>query len=397
MTELTTDHETYPGLDTLRGIAAIMVVGTHTAFWAGHYTHGIFGAMTSRLDLGVAFFFVLSGFLLGHPFLLAMAEDRPQPAAGRYFWKRALRIVPLAVIATVAALAFLDDNSGASFSTWVQNLSLTALYIDGTLPAGLTHMWSLATEVAFYLVLPVLMWVVARLICRRRWNPRGIYLALAALAVVNVVWLVEIAPHRIGAGQWLPAYLTWFSVGLAYAVMTIERRRPGGADRHRFWTTLAAMPGTCWVAALALFAIIATPIGGPILLQAPTHTEAVSKNLLYAVIAGLIVLPSVLGPKSGTRYADLMGHRVLRHVGHISYGIFCLHLIVLHAVSSQLGLPVFQGNGWQLFGATLAATLVLSEIAYRVVERPSMRLKNLRISRSKTQPPAAATDATTHH
>ncbi|MDR7087088.1 peptidoglycan/LPS O-acetylase OafA/YrhL [Aeromicrobium panaciterrae] len=393
----TTDHEVFPGLDSLRALASLAVVGTHVAFWAGIYPDGLLGAMSSRLDIGVAFFFVLSGFLLGHPFLLAMAGGRRRPSTGRYFWKRALRIVPLALIVTIAALALLDQNKQADLGTWVGNLTLTELYVTGALPAGLTHMWSLATEVAFYVVLPGLMALIARLVCRRGWNPRGILTSLGVLVVLNVVWLVAIAPQRVGAGQWLPAYLSWFSVGIALAVIAIDRRRPGRDNTWSFWSTLAGQPGICWVMALALFAVAATPVGGPSLLIAPTHTEAVSKNLLYAVIAGLIVLPSVLGPASGTPYSNFLGQRILRHLGHISYGIFCIHLLVIHAVASWRDIPVFQGNGWELFALTVVITLVLAEIAYRVVERPAMRLKNAQISRSKSTPPAAASAATTHH
>jgi peptidoglycan/LPS O-acetylase OafA/YrhL len=393
----TTDREVYPGLDSLRALASIAVLATHVAFWAGTYSDGLFGAMSSRLDIGVAFFFVLSGFLLGHPFLLAMAGERPRPRTGRYLWKRALRIVPLAVIVTVVALAVLDDNRDAGTGTWLRNLTLTELYLTGTLPAGLTHLWSLATEIAFYLLLPALMAGIARFVCRRGWNPRGILWSLASLVVINVVWLVAVAPERLGAGQWLPAYLSWFSVGIALAVIAIDRRRPGRTESHRTWVTLAHLPGTCWVMALALFAVAATPVAGPTLLLAPTHTEAVSKNLLYAVIAGLIVLPSVLGPVSGTAYSRILGSRLLRHIGHISYGIFCFHLLVIHAVAHWRDLPLFQGHGWELFGLTLVFSLLLAEIAYRVVERPAMRLKNVRISRSRTAAPAAASDATTHH
>ena len=57
-------------LDSIRAVAAIMVVATHTSFWAGVYTRGTWGAATQRLEVGVAIFFVLSGFLLSRPYLL---------------------------------------------------------------------------------------------------------------------------------------------------------------------------------------------------------------------------------------------------------------------------------------------------------------------------------------
>lgn len=392
---MTTPRPDYPGLDTLRAVAAIAVVATHTSFWTGQYGKGLWGAATARLDIGVAFFFVLSGFLLGRPFLAAMADRRPLPGAGRYFWKRALRIVPLYLLVVVVALLVLEDNRGTGPGTWVANLTMTQLYVTGLLPAGLTQMWSLATEVAFYLILPGLMAVLSRVACRDGWSPRRLMTGLGILTAVTVAWLVWIAPLRTGAGQWLPAYLSWFAVGLALAVISVDV-----ALRGRGWerlTALAHQPGTCWVIGGALFVIVATPIGGPILLEAPTAGAAVAKNLIYAAVAGIVVLPSVLGPSGGTRYARVLAWGPLRHLGHISYGIFCIHLLVVHGVVHALGYPLFTGSGWLVLAITLAVTLVLSEIAYRLVERPAMRLKDARRGAPKAKAAVADSAATTHH
>jgi peptidoglycan/LPS O-acetylase OafA/YrhL len=392
---VTTARPDYPGLDTLRAFAAIAVVATHTSFWTGQYGKGLWGAATARLDIGVAFFFVLSGFLLSRPFLAATADRRPLPGTGRYFWKRALRIMPLYLIVVVVALVVLPDNRDAGVGTWAANLTMTELYVKGLLPAGLTQMWSLTTEVAFYVVLPGLMVVLARTTCRTGWNPNRLLAGLGVLVAVTIAWLVWIAPLRVGAGQWLPAYLSWFAVGLALAVVSVDV-----AVRRRGWerlTVLAHQPGTCWIVAAALFAIVATPIGGPILLVAPSAGAAVAKNLLYAAIAGLIVLPSVLGPSRGTRYADVLGLRPLRHVGHISYGIFCIHLLVIHGVTHALGYPLFTGSGLLVLGLTLTISVVLAEVAYRVVERPAMRLKDVRRGSSKTSTAVANKATSTHH
>lgn len=392
---MTNPRPDYPGLDTLRAVAAIAVVATHTSFWTGQYGKGLLGAATARLDIGVAFFFVLSGFLLGRPFIAAMADRRPLPGAGRYFWKRALRIVPLYLLVVIVAMLALDDNRGAGPGTWIANLTMTQLYVTGLLPAGLTQMWSLTTEVAFYLVLPGLMTIFLRTACRDGWSSRRLMTGLGVMTAITVAWLIWIAPLRTGAGQWLPAYLSWFAVGLALAVISVDVAAHGrGWERL---TALAHQPGTCWVIAGALFVIVATPIGGPILLEAPSPGAAVAKNLIYATVAGMIVLPSVLGPSRGTRYADVLAWRPLRHVGHISYGIFCIHLLVIHGVTHALGYPLFTGSGWLVLGITLAVTLVLSEIAYRLVERPAMRLKNVRRGTSKTSTAVAESAASTHH
>lgn len=48
-------------LTGLRAVAALLVVGAHAAFWTGRYTPDLAGGAFSRLEIGVAIFFVLSG------------------------------------------------------------------------------------------------------------------------------------------------------------------------------------------------------------------------------------------------------------------------------------------------------------------------------------------------
>lgn len=92
-----------PALTGLRAIAALAVVGTHAAFATGVLTHGYLGALTARLDIGVAVFFVLSGYLLFRPWVRAAADGIPAPSVRRYGRHRVRRILPAYVITVIAA------------------------------------------------------------------------------------------------------------------------------------------------------------------------------------------------------------------------------------------------------------------------------------------------------
>jgi peptidoglycan/LPS O-acetylase OafA/YrhL len=369
---------TFPALDTLRAVGAIAVLTTHVAFWAGDYTvGGWWGTLLARLDVGVALFFVLSGFLLARPWLARALDARPAPGAGRYLWKRALRIVPLYVVAAVVALAFISDNGDRSPGQWVTTLLLLDTFDDSPDPAGLTHMWSLAVEVSFYLVLPLLMWVA---VGRRLSLPR-LGAVLSAMVVVTCWWHLDGAARvgEVTTGnplQWLPAYLSWFAVGIALAAVH-ELRVRGRAERLTSpVVALGRQPGACWALAGGLLLITATPLAGPSMLAAPTAAESLTKSVLYAAVGGLVVVTGIWAPQGA--YLRAMTHPVARHLGVISYGVFALHLPVLHLVMHVTGWTLFQVDLLPLWALTLAASLVVAEVAYRVVERPALRLKNLR-------------------
>src|SRR6478752_1099679 len=110
---------TLPALDSMRAVASVAVLATHAAFWGGAYAHQGYGTALARLDVGVAIFFVLSGFLLSRAWFERYAHQTAAPRTRAYLWHRLLRIYPVYLIAAVAALALLPSNDGTSLATWV--------------------------------------------------------------------------------------------------------------------------------------------------------------------------------------------------------------------------------------------------------------------------------------
>ena len=102
----------FPGLDWLRAVGALAVLTTHVAFQTGEYfRHGTLGTLLARLDVGVALFFVLSGFLLSRDWWVRHELGLEPQRTRRYALKRALRILPVYVV-TVNGLnywTFHDD------------------------------------------------------------------------------------------------------------------------------------------------------------------------------------------------------------------------------------------------------------------------------------------------
>jgi peptidoglycan/LPS O-acetylase OafA/YrhL len=371
----------FPVLDSLRALGALAVLTTHTAFQSGNYVrHGVWGTLLARLDVGVAIFLVLSGFLLSRPYLARSHAGLPRPATGRYYWKRLIRIYPVYLVTVVLALALVPENDGVGPGGWVRTLLLADSYAADRLPQGLTQMWSLAVEAAFYLVLPGLMLAVVGRSGGLR--PGRVATALGLLVALSCWWHLSLAAAVGGVTpgvplMWLPAYLTWFAVGIGLALAhVLYQARPATGRATALLTTLGAMPGVCWTLVAGLMLVAATPLAGPSLLFVTTSGQSLTKHLLYALIGGLVVLTGVFCVPDG-RYARVLSTPLLCHLGHISFSTFCIHLPILRLVLAVTGYELFDGHGLQIWVLTLALSLLASEALYRLVEKPGLRLKDL--------------------
>ncbi len=174
--EQTSGPDRVAALTGVRAVAALLVVGTHAAYTTGKYTHGYWGLVGARLEIGVPIFFVLSGFLLFRPWVKSAATGGPPPSLSRYARNRVRRIMPAYVVTVLIAYVLYHfrhagPNPGHTWYGLFRNLTLTQIYCNGYLGKylhqGLTQMWSLAVEAAFYVVLPLLAYLLLVLVSRR--------------------------------------------------------------------------------------------------------------------------------------------------------------------------------------------------------------------------------------
>jgi peptidoglycan/LPS O-acetylase OafA/YrhL len=252
-------------------------------------------------------------------------------------------------------------NPGHTWEGLFRNLTLSQIYTDhylySFLHQGLTQMWSLAVEVAFYVALPLLAYLLLVLLCQRRWRPGRLLAGLAGLAMVSPAWLILVHTTDFlpdGARLWLPGYLAWFVGGMVLAAL-----QPLGVRAY----ALACVP-----LAIVSYFIVSTPIAGePTTLPAELR-EALFKTAFYAVIATLAVAPLALR-EEGTRYGlyvRVMGSRPMVFLGEISYEIFLIHLIIMELAMVQiLRFPIYTGSVWLLFSVTLALTVPLAWLLHR--------------------------------
>src|SRR3954471_15214813 len=175
----------FPLLDALRAIAAFAIVFTHAASVTNFNSDNWLGQFTARLNIGVALFFLLSGFLLYRPFVAARHQGRPTVRIRDYARRRVLRIVPAYWVA-LTLLALWPGLVAFWAGPWWRSYAFTQIYFkDGVISQGIFPAWSLCIEITFYLALPFLAAAIGR-IARDRARVELALLAVLALASLTV-------------------------------------------------------------------------------------------------------------------------------------------------------------------------------------------------------------------
>ncbi len=350
----------YPQLEGMRAVAALGVLTTHVAFQTLSLHWPVLGPVLGRLDLAVALFFALSGFLLWRPYARAARGDASRPAVRRYLRHRFVRIWPIYAVVVVLVLLLLPQARGASATVWIANLTLTQVFVPLTLAPGLTQMWSLSVEVAFYLLLPLIGYAFSRL---RGPTARLRVPVILAVAVLSLGWTwlghLLTLPAGVETQNWVFGHLPWFAAGLVLA----EIAASGASVR---WSSNRPLMLLVFVVA---YGLACTPIAGPVGLAPTTDLQFAAKILLGGVGAYAILAPLVL---SDGRFRFLES-RVMAALGRWSYGIFVWHVAVLTAVFGLFGIVPFDGHFTAVWLLTVAITVPVSAAGYAFVEEPCRR------------------------
>lgn len=386
----------HPQLEGMRALAALGVLTTHVAFQTRTVEMPVLGPLLGRLDLAVALFFGLSGFLLWRPWVAAAHRDGAgAPSVRRYLARRVVRIWPAYVVVVVVVLTLLPDAKNADLTVWLANLTLTQVFVPLSLTAGLTQMWSLSVEVAFYALLPLIGYALLRLRGPSvRW--RGPALCLLGAASLGWGWLATVVPHPDGVEpkNWVFGHLPWFLAGLLLAEMT-------GAIEHdaapRWLQVTARISARRWLMFVILvlaYVLACTPVAGPTGLGDLAAWQFAVKIALGAICGYAILAPLVCG---GGPFR-LLTAPVMLALGRWSYGIFIWHLAVLAVVFPLFGIVPFGGDFLLVWTITVGLSIGVSAASYAFIEEPARRwLRNRERNRERsaaTVPSPMITDQT---
>lgn len=358
-------------IESVRAIAALGVLFGHTFAFAVAFEGLTVGSYKDRLllggGMGVYLFFTLSGYLLFLPFA-KRAFHGGRLALGRYARNRILRIVPL-FYAVTAVLLIVRPHDADRGDWWRWALFIQNYSIETTTKLN-SPAWSLGVEMQFYVALPVLGYLLARL-CRGRAAVGA--LAITALGAASwilrdarVLGAVDAEPQSPLVGAYsLPSTFYMFAAGMLLALLKLELdRRP-----RRLPGILGS--STTWLAAAA---------ASYFLLCIDYARQEPGVALAAVVLIGACVLPLRHG-----RAMRLLEWRPLALVGVASYSLYLLHVPLLETLTGTYSV-VLEDEGRTLitgermdFKLLLAMAtpvcLVAAALSYRFVEAPFLRLR----------------------
>jgi peptidoglycan/LPS O-acetylase OafA/YrhL len=407
------------GVEGIRGLACITILVVHVALTlpkSGVDPTGRLGQVTTLAMHSLTMFFVLSGFLLYIPFVRHVMSGRPTLSTSDYYLNRVLRIAPgylvifpicalvlgSVVIAPLAAgdvPASVNHHFGRMTNPgdFLLNLSLLQGYVPSGVRTGLMVSWSLVPEIGFYLVLPLLALIGARL--ARRIPP------FAAMLIPPVLMIV--------IGRVAVSFVN------AHAALAAPADREALLHGHSWYAVINnSLLGNAHILGIgmgvAVFLVAAAD--GTIGRRVVAGVRGLSALILLLILVDVILKPVTFGTWTGSivcgaflAWVMLPASGRLRSVAHwcldsppvqflgkISYSLYLWHFPLVAFALLHFGFMKYDSIPSFLLSlaVVLVAAISLSWVTYTFIEAPALRRK--RVVARPASTPAVTTPSAQH-
>ena len=363
----------FPALDGVRALAVTMVFLEH--YGGGAHGGRLMQAVNQvrlRMGVGVDLFFVLSGFLITGILYDTQNDSR---FFQRFLARRSVRILPV-VYLLFLVLALLTPVLGyhwkwrqASFLLYLGNLFANCDWSLYSLPsalwkpasANMGHLWSLCVEEQFYLLWPVVVWLVKDRV-KLLWTSAslcGFALGMRVLAVIY--WQPELAE------RWLRRSLPFRLDALLFGAMLALLLRGEQADR--------VQKACKWLFIGGLLAFVTIQV------LSPSYTSPWDLSLGMTAAASLGAGLIGMTLRQGSAAFRLFNLQPLRTLGKYSYGFYVYHVVwqlfwiqvliwcgsLTHQSALLAGLIALPLN--------FATTFLMAKLSYDAFEKRFLRLK----------------------
>ena len=317
--------------------------------------------------LGVTVFFVLSGYLITG-ILISEVEEEGTIDLKNFWLRRIRRLVP-AVMSMAVVIIFVSAvvnriiftkgckdflASVLGFNNWWQIFNKISYFEAAGVPSPFTHCWSLAIETQFYLIYPLILLGIYKLVKSRgegRANRgllfAGVTLLLALISVILMIVLFD--PQQDASRVYYGTDTRAFSLlfGALLAILWEYRMVP-----RRLSASVNMVLGSVSFAVLLVMTIA---ING-------------SSNFWYrggqffGTILTVLMVYAVSGRK--TWLSRFLSNPVLKWMGDRSYSIYLWHYPIILLISKGIK------ASWWITLIEIVLSVVLAELSYRFIETP---------------------------
>jgi peptidoglycan/LPS O-acetylase OafA/YrhL len=356
---LTSTLKHIPGLDLLRAIAVLLVLISH---WMPEDSS--FNMLNNGL-MGVTLFFVLSGYLISR--ILLVQKQRSGTLVSKlktFYIRRALRIFPIYYLIILLLWFFKDhltDFNLTSYLLYIQNFWFAK---TGSFEWPNAHLWSLAVEEQFYLIWPLLIFLVPN---RFLLSTIIMFILIGPLTRwLGYEWLANHGYNADMVHVLVPSTFDCFGLGSLLALLE-TRGRLDLENKVLLRLVIVLIP-------LSFIAFV---------IATKSVYFGVLDRLLFSVFSLLLILPFVLSV--GSRHQKIFDNpaiRILLHVGKVSYGVYLFHPYIAALYHRTLGaLAIEYGLSWLLlpkvnFIVLTVLTIIISTLSWELIEKPINQLKN---------------------
>jgi len=368
--------------DLLRAVAIAGVVLVHFVelgtvlqpLWDGALSIGFWS---------VDAFFVLSGFLLGQPYLAALLGLRPFPSSRLYAMRRFLRIWPAYAVAVVVSAMLVISYHGKETSSF-GDIAAHLLFLHGfssayLVGAGNGALWTMAVDAQFYVLLPIAAFAFSRLArgIHTDRRPRAIALAIASTIALSLVAraIASAMPFRWDDDFALLYAVQRNALGMACAfgaglLLALQFVRYRNISARRW--PLYLLAGIASEAFSMDFAALW-----------PASNSAV-RDLAYDVLGTLsvtcLLVVGLTLRKRSVRFSRFVSARIILDAAAIAYAVYLVHWPIREAMFSivfghlhvPLGSPMFV---IMLVAGTLPIVALTAYLLHRFVEQPFLNVK----------------------
>lgn len=316
---------------------------------------GVIGDVARYGNFGVAFFFILSGFVLTWSW-------RPTVGIGTFYWRRVARIYPLHIVTLIVAIPVFYSYSPDPQQTWVKPFDIAVLVLcvlllqgwsrdPAVLFAGNPAAWTLTAEMFFYAMHPFITRVLRLLSSRAAlWAAVGVLgLSVGARALI----ILDPAGWLAGL-PWPILRLNEFVIGMCLAWSI----RLGWRPRVPVFVPITLL--VAFLLGLQIFQRV------PYL--APVYDVLASfvSEIMTALFALLICAFAAADLAGKTRIAR---SRPLVLLGEWSYAFYLIHATLIYIVLGSLG-PQHGVAGVIWILVLLGSSIIAAWALHAFIERP---------------------------